>query len=112
MDTSYNNYEDEGITPYSEPSTLEPPNTGQVINSNDGTYKTEKLLEDYYQGMINHNHTNFHMIRKIVKEERRDLRASIDLFNKSKLPNLSTNDIFTAKVAGSEIIQRNDKYTS
>ena len=64
-------------------STPDPPNTGRVIDSNNETETTEKPLEDFYESNIDHNHPNFHMIWKIVKEERRALRARIDLFNKA-----------------------------
>ena len=61
----------------------------------------QKNLEDYYKVNIDHNHHNFHMIQEIVKEERRDLHASIYLFNKSNPTYSSTNYVFIAKVAGS-----------
>ena len=50
MDTSYNkdNDKDEGMTLDSELSTPDPPNTGQIIDSDDETETTEKPLEDYY----------------------------------------------------------------
>ena len=94
----------------SKPSAPDPPNTSQVIESNDETETAEKLLEDYYKAKINHNHTNFHMIQETVKEELRHLNDSINLFNKSKLPYSSTNYLFTEKVARYVIRQRNDKY--
>ena len=64
MDTSYNKKEDEyeGTTLEYEPSTLEPPNNDQVIDSDEETDTIEKLLEDYYEAKIDHNHPNFHMI--------------------------------------------------
>ena len=74
-----------GMTLDSKLSTLYPPNTGEVIDSNDETEITENCLEDYCESMIDYNHTNFHMIRKTVKKEHRALRASIDLFKKSNL---------------------------
>ena len=64
-----------------EPSILDPPNPGQVFDSDDETEATEKNLEDYYESKIEHNHPNFHMIRKIFKEEHKYLRSRIDLFN-------------------------------
>ena len=64
MDTSYNKKEDEyeGTTLEYEPSKLEPPNNDQVIDSDEETDTIEKLLEDYYEAKIDHNHPNFHMI--------------------------------------------------
>ena len=58
MDTRYNKEEeeDEGITLDSETSTPDPPNPDQVIDSDDETKTTEKLLEDYYKAKIDHNH--------------------------------------------------------
>ena len=44
-----------------------------------------------------------------VKEERRYLRTSIDLFNKSMLTYSSTSYLFIAKVSGSEMRHINDK---
>ena len=76
---------------YSKPSNPDPPDTSQVTDSDEEMDSTEKLLEEYYKAKIDHNHPNFHMIREIVKEERRALRASIYLFKKSKLPYSSTN---------------------
>ena len=84
----------------SKPSTTDPTNTGEIIYSDDETETTEKILEDYYKAKIEHNHPNFHMIQEIVKEERKDLRASIDLFNKYKLPYSPINYLFIAKLAG------------
>ena len=52
------------------------------------------------------------MIRKIVKEVSRDLRASIDLFNKSKLPYSWTNYLCIAKLVGDETRQRNYRDTA
>ena len=101
-----------GMTLDSKLSTLYPPNTGEVIDSNDETEITENCLEDYCESMIDYNHTNFHMIRKTVKKEHRALRASIYLFKKSNLPYWSTNYLIIAKVAGSEMIQINVKDTS
>ena len=46
----------------SKPSNPDPPNPSQVIDSDDKTETTEKLLEDYYESKIDHNHPNFHMI--------------------------------------------------
>ena len=48
MGTSYNKdkYKDDGTTPYSETSTPYPPNTVQVIDSNDEMKEIEKPLED------------------------------------------------------------------
>ena len=45
MGTSYNRYKDkdEWMSLESEISNPDPPNTGQLINSNDETQKTEKL---------------------------------------------------------------------
>ena len=111
MNTSYNKEEDkdEGITLDSKPSTPDPPNLGQVIGRYDEMDKTGKPLEDYYGANIDHNHPNFLMIREIVKEERKVLRASIYLLKKSKLPYSSTNYLFTTKVPGPEMRQRNNK---
>ena len=75
----------------SKPSNSNPPNNGQVIYSYYGMETTEQLLEDYYKANIDQNHPNFHIIWEIVKEERKTLSASIDLFKKSKLPYLSIN---------------------
>ena len=52
----------------SEPSTPDPPNPGKLIDSDDKMDTTGKLLEDYKEAKIYHNHPNFHMIREIVKE--------------------------------------------
>ena len=54
MYTSFNKYEneDEGITLYYKPSIPDPPNTSQVINSDEETETTEKLLEDYHESKI------------------------------------------------------------
>ena len=52
------------------------------------------------------------MNRKIVKKERRYLLASIHLFNKTKIPYLSTNYLFITNVSGAEMRHRNDKYIS
>ena len=48
MDTIYNKEEDEyeGMTLDSETSTLDTPNPGQIIDSDDETETKEKLLED------------------------------------------------------------------
>ena len=88
MYTSYNKKEDEdeGTTLDYKPSTPDTSNTDQVINSDDKTDITGKPMEDYYEAKIDHNHPNFHMIWEIVREERKYLRAIIDLFKKSKLP--------------------------
>ena len=51
-----------------KPSNPDPPNNGQVIVSDNETETTDKLLEDYYESNIGHNHPNFHMIWKTVKE--------------------------------------------
>ena len=102
-------YKDEEMTPDSKPLKPYPPNTDQVIYSNDEMDTTKKLLKNYYNANIDHNHSNCHMIWKIVKEERRALRVSIDLFKKFKLPYSSTNYLLIAKVKGSKIRQRNDK---
>ena len=69
-----------------EPSTPEPPNHYQLIDSDDEMETSEKLLITYYEAKIDHNHPNFHMIWEILKEERQDLRTIIDLLNKYKLP--------------------------
>ena len=61
---------------------------------------------------INHNHPNFYRIWEIVKEERKDLSASIKLFNKSKIPYSSINYTFIAKLVGAELRQRIDRYTA
>ena len=50
------------------------------------------------------------IIPTLVKDERRSLRARIDLFNKPKIPYSSTNYMFIAKVSGFEMRHRNDKY--
>ena len=73
---------------------------------------TEKLLEDYYEAKIYHNHPNLHMIWKLFKEERRALRMSINLFNKDKLLYSSTNYLFIAKVTWYETKLRNEKDTA
>ena len=70
---------------------------------------TKKLLENYYEAKVNHNHPNFHMIWEIVKEEHKYLRARINLFNKAKLLYSSTNYLFIEKLAGDEMRQINDK---
>ena len=49
------------------------------------------------------------MIWEIVKEERKAIRTSIGLFNKSDLPYSSINYMFTAKAEGSETRQRIDR---
>ena len=67
-----------------EPSTPVPPNTGQVIDRDDEM--EAKLMEDYYDAKIDHNHSDFPMILETVKEERRDFRASVDLFITAELP--------------------------
>ena len=51
----------------SKPSTPNPPNPNQVIDSDNETETTEKLLEDYYEANIDHNHPNFHMIWERVR---------------------------------------------
>ena len=70
MDTSYNKeeYEDEWMTLDSEPSTPDPPNPGKLIDSDDKMDTTGKLMEDYKEAKVDHNHPNFHMIQEIVKE--------------------------------------------
>ena len=85
----------------SESSTPDPPDTGQVIDSDDEMEREVKPLEEYYKANIKHNHPNFHMTQKAVKEELRSLRASINLFNKSNLPYSSINYLFIAKEAES-----------
>ena len=55
------------MTLESKQSTPDPPNTGQLIDNDDETETTEKLLEEYYEANIDHNHPNFHMIREIIK---------------------------------------------
>ena len=102
---------DEGTTLDSKLSTPDSPNTGQIIDSDDETKRAEKLLEDYYKAKIDHNDPIFHMIQKIVREERRSLSAIINLFNKSKLPYPSTNHLFIVKVVGAEIRQIAEKST-
>ena len=74
------------MTLNSKPSTPDSPNTDQVIDSADLTETAWKLLEDYYESKIDHNHPNFHVIWKIAKEECKALRARIYLFNESNLP--------------------------
>ena len=75
-----------------KPSALDPPNatdtnkTALLIDSNDKIDTTEKLYEEYYDVMIDQNHLDFLMVREKVKVQCRDLCASIDLFNESKLP--------------------------
>ena len=69
-------------------------------------------MDHYYEAKIDHHHHHFHMLREIVKEERRDLRARINLFNKSKLPYSEINYLFISKVVGSKIRQKNDKDTA
>ena len=88
MDTSYNKDKDkyEEINLDSEPSNPDPPNNGQLIDSDDETDTTEKLMEYYHKAKIDHNNPNFHMIQRIVKEELITLCASINLFDKFKLP--------------------------
>ena len=88
MDTIYNKEEDqyEGTTLDSETLTPDPPNPDQVIDSDDEMEKIEKLLEEYYKAKIDHNHPNFHMIWEIMKEERKYLHTSIDLFKESMIP--------------------------
>ena len=87
MDTIYNKDEEEveGINLDSKTSTPDPPNPGQVIDSDDETETTEKLLEDYYKSKIDHNYPNLHIIQEIFQEEHKDLYASIDLW-KSQSP--------------------------
>ena len=77
-----------------EASTPDPPNPGQVIDSDNEMETAEKLLEDYYKSNIDLNHPNLQMIREIFKEEHKDLRASIYLFKKSNFPYLPTNYLF------------------
>ena len=103
MDTSSNKEEDkyEGMNLDYKPSTTDQPHPGQFINSDDETDTSEKVLDDYYKAKIDHKHPNFHMIWEIVKEERKVLRACIDLFSKSKLPYSSINYLLIKKVAGS-----------
>ena len=74
------------MTLESKLSTSDPPNNGQVIDSGDKTETTEKILVDYCKAKIDHNHPNFHMIWKTIEKKLRDLRASIDLLNKSQIP--------------------------
>ena len=64
MNTGYNKEEeeDEEITLDSEPSTPDPTNPDQVIDSDDKMETIEKLMEGYYEAKIDHNHPNFHMI--------------------------------------------------
>ena len=69
-------------------------------------------MEDYYDAKIDHNRSNFHMIWKKVKENRRALRTSINLFNKAKFSYSSANYIFIGNVAGAEMRQINDKKDS
>ena len=88
------------MTLESETSTPDPPNPDQVIDSDYETETTEKLIEDYYEGKINHNYPNFQIIKKILKEERKALHARINLFNKSNPPYSSIKYLFIAKVAG------------
>ena len=104
MDTRYNKEknEDEGTALDSKPSTPDPPNTGQGIDSNGKTGTTEKLLEDYYEANIDHNNTNLHIIWEIIKEEHRSLRDSLDVFNKTKLPYSSNNYLFIEKASKSQ----------
>ena len=52
------------------------------------------------------------MIWEKIKEGCKNLRASIDSFNKSKLPYLSINYLFIAKVAGDKMRQIIDKDTA
>ena len=114
MDTRYNKeeYKDELITFYSEPSTPNPPNPVQLIDSDDKTETKEIFLEESYKSKIYHNHPNFQMIHQIFKEERQALYASINSFNISKIPYSSINRLFIAKLAWSEMIQRMDKDTA
>ena len=81
MYTSYNEEEedDDEINLDSKPSNPDLTNTGTVIDSNDETETTEKLMEDYYEASVDHNHPNFHIIRVIVKKERKYLHARINL---------------------------------
>ena len=51
----------------SKPSTPDPPNPDQVIDSGDKIERTENPLENYYKSNIDHNHPNFYMIWEIVK---------------------------------------------
>ena len=69
MYTSLNQDEDkvEEMTLESKPSILDPHNNDQVINSYDEIESTLKLLEDYFDKNIDHNHPNLPMIRKTVK---------------------------------------------
>ena len=48
-----------------KPSTPVPPNTGQVIDRDDEM--EAKLMEDYYDAKIDHNHPNSPMIQKTGK---------------------------------------------
>ena len=59
-------------------------------------------MEDCYDIKVDHNHTDFPMIRETVKEEQKSLRFSIYLFNKSKLTYYPVNYIFIAKLVGSK----------
>ena len=52
------------------------------------------------------------MIQEPVKEKRKSLSASINLFNKAKLPYSSTKYLFISKVSGAEMIRINDKDTA
>ena len=51
------------------------------------------------------------MIWKIVREERRSLRARIYLFKKSKFPYSSTNYMFITNLEGTKMRHRNYKDT-
>ena len=73
---------------------------------------TEKIMEDFYDSNIDNNHPNFLMTWKKVKEECRALHASIDLFNKAKIPYFLDKYMFITKVAVTEMIQINDKDTA
>ena len=55
------------MTLESEPSNSDPHNHDQVIDSDDETETTEKLLKDYCESKIDHNHPNSHMIWEIIK---------------------------------------------
>ena len=69
----------------SKPSSPDPPNPDQLMDSDDKTETTEKVLEYYYKAKIDHRYPNFHMIWEILKEECIYLQSSIDIFNKYKL---------------------------
>ena len=120
MDIGYDQDEDkdedeaEEMKLDSEPSTPEPPNstdtsnTDLLINSDGEIEAKENILEDYYDSKIYNNHPYFPMIWEKFKEKLRTLHNNVNIFNKSKLPYSSVNDLFIAKVAGAETRQRND----